>query len=96
MHESSLYRAYPTYPDNNDNGVRDVSRDVIGGPIAEAVMELVSDNSSESLVVVRNDAEELRSWLLKRMEIMRYADMAGDVVQKRKLVETTQVFVSCT
>ena len=93
MHESSLYRAYPTYPDNNDNGVRDVSRDVIGGPIAEAVMELVS---SESLVVVRNDAEEQRSWLLKRMEITRYADMAGDVVQKRKLVETTQVFVSCT
>ena len=74
MHESSLYKAYVTYPGN------DVSRDVIGGPIAEAVREVVADNSSESLVVVRNDADERRSSPLKRMEITRYADMAGDIV----------------
>ena len=79
MHESSLYRAIPIYPDNNDNGVRAISRDVIGGPIAETLRELVADNSSESFVVVRNDAEERRSSPLKRMKTTRYADMAGDL-----------------
>jgi hypothetical protein len=65
-------------PYNTAKGVKDVFRDVTGGPIVEAVMDVDGDNSSETFTAVRNDAEELKRWLTIRKSIAEDGGIAGD------------------
>ena len=67
-----------TIPLNVAKGVKDVFRDVTGGPIVEAVMDVDGDNSSETFTAFRNDAEELKRWLTIRKSIAEDGGIAGD------------------
>ena len=52
-----------------------VSRDVV--PIGEAGRDLIVDDfSRDSLILVRDDAEELMRWPLRRMKVAREGDIA--------------------
>ena len=54
-----------------------VSRDVV--PIGEAARDLIVDDfSRDSLILARDDAEELMRWPLRRMKVAREVVIADD------------------
>ena len=67
-----------TSPFNAAKEIRDVFRDVTGGPIVEAVMDVNWDNSSVTFTAFSNDAEELKRWLTIRKSIAEDGGIAGD------------------